>query len=104
MISPSDKIIRDFLLGFIKIHILYHASQGEVYGSELMRELARHGYKIGPSTIYPILYRLTQEGYLKSEIRVEGGRMRKYYRITAQGEKALEQCKEKISQLVEEVL
>ncbi len=42
----EDKLIRDLLLGFIKIHVLHHAEKEEIYGSEFQEELARHGYDI----------------------------------------------------------
>ncbi|MBI4757489.1 MAG: helix-turn-helix transcriptional regulator, partial [Chloroflexi bacterium] len=45
-------MLRDFFLGSIKVHILYHASQGPVYGIEMMEELRRHGYELSPGTLY----------------------------------------------------
>jgi len=95
---------RDFFLGFIKIHILYHASHEEVSGVGLARELERHGYSISPGTLYPTLRRLEREGYLVSEDRVEGGRRRVYYTATPRGREALEEAREKIRELVDEVL
>lgn len=97
-------MITDFFLGFIKIHILYHASKEPVFGLELIKELARHGYHISPGTLYPILHRLLNEKYLTIEIKVVNGKVRKYYRITARGKKALKECIGKIHELVEEVV
>jgi hypothetical protein len=37
-------VVRNFFLGFIKIHILHHAAQEEVYGPALITELRRHGH------------------------------------------------------------
>jgi PadR family transcriptional regulator, regulatory protein PadR len=37
-------MLRDFFLGFIKIHILHHAAYAPVFGLALIRELPRHGY------------------------------------------------------------
>ena len=59
-------MIRDFFLGFIKIHILHHASKEPVYGLWLIEELGHHGYKLSPGTLYPILHRLEEERLLKS--------------------------------------
>jgi len=97
-------MIRDFFLGFIKIHILYHAAEGPVYGAEMARELNRHGYDISPGTLYPTLHSLERNGYLVSEERVAGGRRRKYYRITARGQEALAEARSRIAELVAEVL
>jgi DNA-binding PadR family transcriptional regulator len=95
---------REFFLGFIKIHILYHASKGPIFGAEIAEELAIHGYSISPGTLYPTLHRLKKEGYLESTSKVIGGKVRKYYQATAKGRLVLEQSKKKIRELVTEVV
>lgn len=97
-------MLRDFFLGFIKIHILHHAAQEPVYGLALIQELGRHGYELGPGTLYPILHSLEKADYLVREDRVVGGKVRKYYAITDQGRRALEEIREKIAELVHEVV
>lgn len=97
-------MIRDFFLGFIKIHILHHAAKEPVYGLWLIGELGRHGYKLSPGTLYPILHRLEKERLLKSYTKNVDGKIRKYYRTTDKGIKALASIKEKIHELVEEVM
>ena len=97
-------MIKDFFLGFIRIHILYHAAKGPVFGAELIQELERHGYHISPGTLYPILHRLKDDGYLTLKEEKVDGKIRKYYRITTKGEEALMECKEKIRELVAEVI
>ena len=97
-------IDREFFLGFIKIHILYHASKAPIFGVEIAEELARHGYDISPGTLYPALHRLEKEGYLESSSNVVGGKVRKYYRVTAKGKRVLEDSRKKIRELVDEVL
>jgi len=95
---------REFFLGFIKIHILYHASKEPIFGVEIAEELARHGYRLSPGTLYPTLHRLEKEGYLKSSSKVVEGKVRKYYQATAEGKRVLEQSKGKIRELVTEVI
>jgi len=95
---------REFFLGFIKIHILYHASKEPIFGAEMTQELGRHGYNISPGTLYPTLHRLEKEGYLKNSSRVVDGRVRKYYRVTAEGKQVLEQSRKRIRELVAEVI
>jgi len=97
-------MLRDFFLGFIKIHILYHAGQAPVYGLELIQELARHDYDLSPGTLYPTLHSLEQDGYLVSERRVVGGKWRRYYTLTETGQAALDEARRRIHELVEEVL
>jgi len=97
-------MLRDFFLGFVKIHILHHAAQEPVYGLALIDELQRHGYEIGPGTLYPVLHGLEAAGYVVREDRVVHGKVRKYYAITADGRRALDEARVKIAELVEEVL
>lgn len=97
-------IEREFFLGFIKIHILYHASKEPIFGVGIVEELSRHGYYLSPGTLYPTLHRLAKEGYLKQESKLVGGKVRKYYTITESGLEVLKQARDKISELVDEVL
>jgi len=97
-------MIRDFFLGFIKIHILHHAADDGVYGVAIMEELRRHGYDVSPGTLYPVLHGLEAARYLRRADRVVGGKVRKYYVITTRGRKALAVAREKIRELVREVL
>jgi DNA-binding PadR family transcriptional regulator len=97
-------MLRDFFLGFVKIHVLHHAAQEPVYGLALIDELRRHGYELGPGTLYPLLHGLEAAGYLAREDRVVGGKVRKYYAITEAGRLALAEARLKIAELVDEVL
>jgi PadR family transcriptional regulator, regulatory protein PadR len=97
-------MLRDFFLGFIKIHVLHHAAHEPIYGVAMIAELARHGYELSPGTLYPLLHSLQEQGYLAREDRVVEGRVRKYYVITEEGSAALQEAKQKIAELVREVL
>jgi PadR family transcriptional regulator, regulatory protein PadR len=97
-------MIRDFFLGFVKVHILHHAAQEPIYGLAMIEELRRHGYEIGPGTLYPVLHSMEELGYLAREDRVVAGKVRKYYAITDEGRRALDEARSKIAELVHEVL
>jgi len=97
-------MLRELFLGFIKIHILHHASQQPIYGLWMMEELARHGYAISPGTLYPTLHSLERAGYLTSDRRVVEGRQRRYYTITPAGKAALAEARARLAELVAEVL
>jgi len=97
-------VLKDFFLGFIKIHILYHASKEPIYGVEIGEELGRHGYRLSPGTLYPTLHRLEKDGYLKRQSRVVAGKVRNYYAITEKGIGALNEAREKIRELVTEII
>jgi DNA-binding PadR family transcriptional regulator len=93
----------DLYGGLIRLHILYHASQEPVFGLGIMEELARHGYRLSAGTLYPMLHSLEEAGYLRSTSHVVVGRMRRNYRITAKGRKALSAAKEKVTELFGEL-
>ena len=97
-------MMRNIFLGFIRIHILHHAYEGEIFGLEMMDELRSHGYVISSGTLYPILHSLERDGYLTRRDEVVSGKVRKYYRITEKGIHALDDAKKKIRELVEEVM
>jgi DNA-binding PadR family transcriptional regulator len=97
------KLPRDLFLGFVKLHILHHAGREAVYGLGLIEELGRHGYRLSPGTLYPILHGLEQERLLVSETYVVEGKVRKYYRLTATGRIALREGKRKARELMKEL-
>ena len=97
-------MIHDFLLGFVKVHVLHHAALEPIYGLAMMEELRRHGYELGSGTLYPLLHGMADSGYLARESRVVNGKVRKYYTITDEGRRALREAREKIAELVHEVL
>lgn len=101
--TPNNKIVRDLFHGFVKVHILHHASQEGVYGHWLIGELAEHGYRLSPGTLYPLLHSLAETGYLRREERIVNGRVRKYYRTTSLGKRALDAVKTQIQVLVDEI-
>ena len=102
--SNENKMLREFFLGFVKVHVLHHARRGPIYGVWFLEELERHGYQLSPGTLYPLLHGLEASGYLKREDRVVDGKVRKYYGITADGERALAEARQKIRELIDEML
>lgn len=96
---------KKILLGFIRVHILHHAVEdGGIYGAWMMGELERHGYRISPGTLYPILHEMEAKGLLRvGKVKVKG-KIRKVYRATKKGKTTLDGLKDYISQLSEEVV
>ncbi|HNW30909.1 MAG TPA: PadR family transcriptional regulator [Spirochaetota bacterium] len=101
--ESANELAREFLLGFIKIHILHHASKEKIYGKEFHEELNRHGYDMSFGTIYPVFHRLEKNGYLLSEQVKVNGKIRKYYTITEKGKKVLNHTKKKTQELFDEL-
>ena len=95
---------RDFYSGFIRLHILHHASEEEIFGASIMEELARHGYRLSPGTLYPVLHAMERKGLLSSKERKDGRQIRRFYRATPKGRRALQAAKHKIQELFGELL
>lgn len=96
---------REVLLGFWKVHILHHAARGPVVGQWMLQELSRHGYDVSPGTIYPMLARLEEHGWLACSTDPEGGlRARKEYSLTRKGRTVLARLKKQVEELYREVV
>lgn len=93
-----DPIEREFLLTFWKVHILHHADQHGVYGLWMLEELRRHGYRLSPGTLYPILARMAKHGWLTASEppRSKGARV---YRLTPLGRDVLAQVRGALGEL-----
>ena len=102
--EAHSKLLRDILLGFVRVHVLHCASRGPVYGVALNEELAVHGYNLSPGTLYPLLHGLEDIGVLERTPEVVGGKVRKYYSLTERGQQALDDLRCKIRELVTDVL
>ncbi len=79
---------------------------GEMLILSLVEDQPRHGYDIcrlietrsegtvrfHVTTLYPLLYRLEQRGWIRGRwVEAAGQRRRRYYRLTAAGKKVLNQ-------------
>ena len=89
--------------GFICLHILHHANNEPFFGTWMMEELAEHGYKLSPGTMYPILHNLEKEGLLNQYSENYEGKIRKYYAITEAGKQELSEAKSYLNELVSEI-
>src|ERR1700752_2888112 len=95
---------RDLYSGLIRLHVLHHATEEPIFGLGMAEELARHGYRISPGTLYPLLHSLEKKGYLRSSERRNGRSLRKVYRATPKGKKALLAARSKVQELFRELI
>ena len=102
--NPPLAADRDLYSGMIRLHVLQHAAEEPIFGLGMMEELARHGYRISPGRLYPLMHGLEKKGYLRSTQQVNGRSRRTVYRATALGRKALEASKIKVRELFHELM
>jgi PadR family transcriptional regulator, regulatory protein PadR len=101
-VIPVKGHARELFYGLIRIHVLLHAAHQPIYGLAMMEELAHHGYRIGPGTLYPLLHGLERSGLLNGFSGSKGSR-RRMYRITAAGRRALDKSRVKVDELHHEL-
>lgn len=74
-----------FKKGVLELSVLTMIGRRDYYGYELVEEISKV-LEISEGTLYPILRRLTDEGYFETYLKESSeGPPRKYYRITKSG-------------------
>lgn len=97
-------VLEEFRRGAVRLHILHHACDGEIHGAWMRDELAEHGHRISPGTLYPMLHRMESDGLLTSREEVAAGRVRRLYQATDLGRRELAACQAALAELAGEVL
>ena len=100
----QDRGDQDLYAGLIRLHILHHAPKEPVFGLWFIEELGKHGYKLSPGTLYPLLHGLERKGYLRSTSERSGKRSRRMYQATPLGQQALATARQRVSELFGELL
>jgi len=78
---------RDLYSGLIRLHVLHHAAEEPIFGLGMAEELERHGYRISPGTLYPLLHGLESKGYLRRSAQQYGKSRRTVVADYSAGEK-----------------
>lgn len=98
---------RELKRGTLEMVLLQLLEERERYGYELvtlLEERAEGAFRISGGTLYPVLYRLEESGYLEPRWETrERGAPRKYYAVTGAGREELERRKEEWSEFVRSV-
>ncbi|TVP57277.1 MAG: PadR family transcriptional regulator [Halomonadaceae bacterium] len=94
----------DLLAGLVRLHVLHHAIEHEIYGQWMIDELAEHGYRLSPGTLYPMLHSLERKGYLTSREEYQGSTRRRFYRATDFARQGLAVAKGQLLELTGEAM
>jgi DNA-binding PadR family transcriptional regulator len=103
MAKRSKASYQDLYIGLVRMHVLYHAAKESVFGQGMIEELGRHGYRLGPGMMYPLLHSMERRGWLKAHPTVVSGRRRKSYVATRAGKAALKEAIGRVKELFDEV-
>ena len=85
-----DKLRLELRRGTLTVAVLAQL-RTEHYGYTLRKALAELGLDIDEGTLYPLLRRLESQGLLSSEWREEGGRKKRFYRLSPDGRQMFKQ-------------
>ncbi len=86
--AVGERMVKSFL----DLFVLSLLNNGSKHGYEIMRELkAGSGTRIGPGTLYPLLYELEERNLVIGEWVSPTRRNRRVYKITELGNRYREQ-------------
>jgi transcriptional regulator len=96
--SKGDLVTKghaDVLQGTLDMLVLKTLQGDAMHGwaiTERLENWSQHILQLGQGTLYPALYRLERQGFIKSSWRVtENNRRARYYALTAAGRKHFDQ-------------
>lgn len=78
--------------GLLDVCVLAAIQDEDSYGYKIIKDMAPY-IVLSESTLYTILKRLESGGMLTVQTVEHGGRLRKYYRITQEGRKRIDDFK-----------
>ena len=93
----------DLLSGLIRLHVLHHAAEQEIYGQWMIDELAHHGYRLSPERCTRCCTRWSATATSSRQER-EGRTVRKLYTITPKGKEGLALAKDRIREFTGEAM
>jgi PadR family transcriptional regulator, regulatory protein PadR len=80
-----------FKKGALELCVLVLISNKDTYGYELVQNISNK-FMIAEGTVYPLLRRLTQEGYFSTYLKESSeGPPRKYYKLTPSGKRYMDE-------------
>ena len=88
--------------GILEFCILHIISRGEVYASDMLEELTSARIIVVEGTLYPLLTRLRKAGLVEYKwVESSSGPPRKYYKLTEEGLKFLDQLDKTWEELID---
>ncbi len=90
MIEPKvitehvDRLSAELRRGLIVLVVMSQLESKE-YGYSLLKKLEEKGFEITQDTLYPLLRRLENQGYLQSDWQIDEARPRRYYQLNELG-------------------
>lgn len=97
--ETMQNLVSELKRGTLVMSVLSQLKEPQ-YGYSLVQMLSGKGLDIEQSTLYPLLRRLEKQGLLLSDWSLEENRPRRYYKLSGEGEKILDQLRTEWAGLV----
>jgi len=105
MAETEKELIQTTIRGFSRIIILWLISHKPMSGYRIIKELEQlTEQKLNPGIVYPLLYELEKKDFVSGKWTQKGGRRIKYYSITENGTRLLNQLRQLFEMPVKEIL
>ena len=91
------KVSKELMKGSTDLLVLTLVEKEPMYGYQMIKELSKKSenvFNLQEGTLYPILHMLEEKNYISSYWDENGSKKRKYYMITKEGRKHLNDKKE----------
>lgn len=78
----------NFKRGTIELVVLSVLQKKDMYGYEIVKEISKQSeenYTTPIGTLYPVLYRFVENGYITDRDEIVNKRLRKYYHLEEKG-------------------
>jgi PadR family transcriptional regulator, regulatory protein PadR len=99
----TGELRRRDVLPLLVLHLI---GQGPSYGNQLMERIAgmtEGVLSVNPNTMYPLLRRLEERGWIEGEWEHPERRTRRYYSLTRQGREEYERLVEEVRPFLDSV-
>jgi DNA-binding PadR family transcriptional regulator len=83
--------------GFLVHYVLHRISRGPCHGYEILQDIeskTEGSWRPGAGSVYPVLKKLLQQGYVQVDVHKRGELSQRVYSITPKGERQLEEMRE----------
>jgi PadR family transcriptional regulator PadR len=106
MPNTDDEVLRwetQLRKGALGLAVLASLAERELYGLEILQRLEdKAGFAVPEGTIYPLLQRLKDSGFVEARwVEADTGHPRKYYRLTLSGRRFLQRITSRWSEFAQ---
>jgi PadR family transcriptional regulator PadR len=89
--------------GTSEMLILRLLDEEDMYGYQIVQEINKRSegmFTLKEGSLYPVLYRLIEDGLVSDRMEIVGKRLRKYYHIETKGKERLKEIRQEYNNII----